>query len=120
MSDAVYTALAMIAVALVSFHSGRALSKSQRNAVDIKSLIDLSVQVTQLQTKLQDTSNAMMELRNEVDDFEDKNRVLWQYVYALLESHNKNGIPIPPPPADLKTDPKLVELIKGRIDRGET
>lgn len=116
MSDSIITALAMIAVALLGFHGGRTLSKAQRNAVDIKSLIDLSVRVEQLNIKLQDTMNSQAELRNEVDDFEDKNRILWQYVYALIESHNTHGIPIPPPPDELKADPKLIELIKKRIN----
>jgi hypothetical protein len=42
---------------------------------------------------------------------EDKNRVLWQYVYAMIEYMGRVGVEPPRPPTELESDPKLMKML---------
>jgi hypothetical protein len=105
MNEAIISAIAIIVVALISFHGGRSLSKAQKNAVDVETLFKLSKEVQIL-------NDDLLKLKNEVERFEDKNRVLWQYVYTLIENFHSNDLTPPNPPIGLESDPKLLKLIK--------
>ena len=105
MEIAVITVVGSIIVALIAFHAGRGVAKSQKNALDVETLIKLS-------TRVQDMSDELLKMKNQVEKFEDKNRVLWQYVYALIENMQSHDLTPPEPPAELETDPVLVKLLK--------
>ena len=90
-------------IAVISFLAGRRLSIANANAVDVKSLIDLSSRVEEL-------GKRQLELEQSVLKLESKTRVMWQYIYALVEHIRKHKIRPLTPPAELKSDPVLMKL----------
>jgi len=98
-------AAAVVIGALLSFHAGRLMNKSQAFAINTDTLLKLS-------DKVQKLSQEILDIRNELDDVQDKNRVLWTYLYQVLDVMKKRGVRPPRPPADLENDEKLMELIK--------
>ena len=102
---AVLGVIGVLVSALLSFHAGRAVSKSQSFALDTDTLIKLS-------NKVQELSQQVIDLKNEVDDVKDKNRVLWAYTYQLLDQLRKHKIKPVVPPEELMDDPKLATLLK--------
>ena len=111
MWEAVIGAVALVAVALLSFHGGRALSRSQRFQIDATSLVNLTTEVQRLHGEV-------IEMKNRMDDIEDENRLLWHYTYALIENDRRHGVVPVDPPAQLLKDEKLKELLLRKI--GET
>jgi hypothetical protein len=102
---AIIGAVGVIATALLAFHRGKGLEKSQQSSVDIKSIIELSKEVRELHGNF-------IALQNKVDKMEDKIRVMWQYIYALIGQLNDNKISPIAPPAELDSDPVLMKLLK--------
>jgi len=109
MEAAIITVIGAIIVALLSFHGGRALTKSQKNVVDIDALVKLSAEVQRLNDNL-------IKVKNQVEKYEDKNRILWQYVYQLIENNHRFDMQSPRPPVELESDPVLIKLLSKKKD----
>jgi len=105
MEAAIISAAAVIIGALLSFHAGRLMNKSQAFAINSETLIKLS-------DKVRDLSQEIIELKNQIDDVKDKNRVLWAYTYQLLDQLRRHKIKPVPPPDELMEDQKLATLLK--------
>jgi len=101
----IIAAFAVLASALLAFHAGRAVSKSQSMSLNTDTLVKLSDKVRAL-------SEEVIQIRNELDNVKDKNRVLWQYTYALIEQIKSHKIKPILPPTELESDPKIMKIIK--------
>lgn len=105
METTIIVAIIGAIVSLLTFHGGRALSRSQANSIDAKTLIELSTQVRILHTEF-------ITISNKFDKLEDKVRVMWQYIYALIGQLDKNDITPEQPPVELESDPVLIKLLR--------
>ena len=114
MEATIIVALIGAAVALLSFHGGRAVSKAQKNMIEADTLGKLSSQIIDLQGKYNTLHTEQLSLKNQVEKLDDKNRILWQYVYALLEQIKKKKLTPIKPPVELESDPRLMKLLKAR------
>lgn len=102
---AILGVLGVIISALLSFHAGRSVSKANAFSINANTLVMLSDKVHAL-------SEDVINLKNEIDDLKDKNRVLWAYTYQLLDQLRKHKIKPVAPPEELMDDPKLATLLK--------
>lgn len=102
------SAASVIVVALISYFGGR----SQRVATHADIVIKLTDQVNEL-------SIGMSELRVKLDTVVHTNKVLWQYIYALVEQLKAHGLTPIDPPSELETDPRLMALVarEGKVKR---
>jgi cell division protein FtsB len=112
MEATIIVALIGAAVALLSFHGGRAVNKAQKNMIEAETLGKLSTQIIDLQGKYNTLHNEQLSLRNQLEKLDDKNRILWQYVYTLIEQIKKKKLTPVTPPAELESDPQLIKLLK--------
>jgi glutamine synthetase type III len=107
--------LGTILVSVIAYLGGLATSKANATAVNVKTFQDLVNQVQALSKDLQkardDASAEIDKVRDELSSLETKNRVLWQYVYAMIEHMGRNDVDPLPPPEELKSDPKLMKMI---------
>lgn len=101
----IIAAVAVIFAAILAFHAGRAVNKAQSVSLNSTTLMALSDKVREL-------SDEIIKIRNELDEVKDKNRVLWQYTYALIEQMKTHKIKPLSPPAELESDPKIMKVIK--------
>ena len=91
---------------LLGYHGARTLNKANKESVGIKTFQDLVKQVNELSAEVQ-------VLRNENGIALSQSRILWAYVYELIDVLKFHKLPIPEPPIQLETDPKLRAIIKG-------
>jgi hypothetical protein len=112
--------LPAVIASIISFIGGLATSRANASAVNVKTFQDLIAQVQALSTDLkiarQEASDEIEKVRDELDRLDDKNRVLWQYVYALIEQVSRHEHPLKPP-KELESDPKLMKMIQ-EFERG--
>lgn len=107
--------LPAVIASIISFIGGLATSRANASAVDVKTFRDLVEQVQALSDDLRkvkkDASDEIGKMRDEFDKLEDKNSVLWQYVYAMIEYMGKQGVEPLQPPKELESDPKLMKML---------
>jgi peptidoglycan hydrolase CwlO-like protein len=107
--------IALIGVPALTFFAGRAtrkLNNAQARATETDSLTKLSDQILKLQNQIDELRKDQETIKTEREKFEDKNRVLWQYVYALIEQIKNKKIKPIDPPVELQSDPVLMKLFK--------
>lgn len=104
--------LATVVLPLGIFHGSRAVTKAQKNMIEADTLGKLSSQIIDLQGKYNDLHKEQLSLRNQIEKLDDKNRILWQYVYALIEQIKKKKMTPIAPPIELESDPQLIKLLK--------
>ena len=111
-SDAIIVALIGAGVGLLTFHGSRAINKANKNMIEAETLGKLSGLIVDLQGKYNALHSDQLAIKNQIEKLGDTNRVLWQYVYALIEQiHAHKIIPIKPP-AEIESDPLLIKLLK--------
>lgn len=71
----------------------------------------LQSSVAALQVQVDRDARERNDLRQKLSAFEVNNRVLWKYVYALLEHMRRHKIKPPEPPEELRSDPEIMKLI---------
>lgn len=114
MDSGLIGAIATIIVAVIALWGSRFTSRSNSNAVDVDTLRKLIADVEAQHKEILKLQNEVEEIRDLFKKLEDKTRVMWQYIYALIDFIKKHvpGFPPPMPPKDLESDPKLMELLK--------
>jgi cell division protein FtsB len=80
--------------------------------IEADTLGKLSSQIIDLQGKYNTLHTEQLSLKNQIEKLDDKNRVLWQYVYALIEQLKKKKLTPIKPPTELESDPQLMKLLK--------
>jgi vesicle coat complex subunit len=107
-----------IIAAVISFIGGLATSRANATAINIKTFQDLVTQVQALSIDLkkarEESSLEIENVRDELDRLDDKNRALWQYVYALIEAFGRGDKEPPRPPKELESDPKLMKILNAK------
>lgn len=88
----------------------RALRKKQ--AERDEELTALHSQVSGLQGQINLDAAERSSLREKLAQLDTKNRVLWQYLIASLEHGKRHGVRPIDPPAELKSDPEIIRIIK--------
>ena len=96
--------LAFVGVVL-SFLGGWATSRANTNAINVKTFQELVNQV-------QDISDELVKVKSNMSAMDGKNRVLWQYVYALIENSLGHKVVPPDPPKELESDPRLMKILE--------
>jgi len=108
MNEAVIVAIIAGAVAIISasisFWAGRAVNKAQSFSINVDTLMKLT-------DKVESLSQDIIDIRNELDDVKDKNRMLWAYIYQLLDIMKQKRIKPPQPPEGLKDDDRMTALL---------
>ncbi len=112
MNDALIFTLGTIVVALISFYSSRTLGKAQKNLLDVDTLGKLTKQILDLQTEQNRLYKEQAKQQNQIEAFEDTNRILWSYCIELVEFVKAKGHTPPEPPAELETNPKLMKILR--------
>jgi hypothetical protein len=112
-SDAIIVALIGAGVGLLTFHGSRALNKANKNMIEAETLGKLSGLIVDLQGKYNSLHSDHLAIKNQIEKLGDTNRVLWQYVYALIEQIRAHKIIPIKPPAEIESDPMLIKLLKG-------
>ena len=112
MEATIIVALIGAALGLLTFHGSRAINKANKNLMDADTLGKLATQIIDLQGKYSTLHSEQLTLKNQVEKLDDKNRVLWQYVYALIEQLKKKKLTPVKPPVELESDPQLMKLLK--------
>jgi hypothetical protein len=103
--EPIWIPLAMIVSGFIGFWGNRILSRANANAVDIKSLQDLSKRV-------EEQAESIHEIQTKFLALDKKISIMWQYIYALVEQIRKLKKKPIPPPKELESDPILVKLFK--------
>lgn len=115
MDSGLITAIATVVVAAIAYLGGREngkAAKSNANAVDVETLQRLVNDSIQKHKTIIELQNKVEEITDKLDKLEQKNTVLWQYVYALIDFIKRHKLIPPPPPRELDGDAKLMELLK--------
>ena len=105
-------ALATVIVGVLALVGMRAVNKANSEAVRIETLqklIDDKIAKHEKIIQLQDGLDAQKE---RTDKLERNNSALWRYVYSLIEFIKSHRLVPPSPPEEIKSDPKLMELLK--------
>ena len=111
-SDAIIVAIIGAAVGLLTFHGSRSINKANKNMIEAETLGKLTNQIIDLQGKYNTLYTDQLSLKNQIEKLGDTNRVLWQYVYALIEQIHAHKITPVKPPAEIESDPLLIKLLK--------
>jgi hypothetical protein len=111
-SDAIIVALIGAAVGLLTFHGSRTINKANKNMIEAETLGKLSGLIIDLQGKYNALHTDQLALKNQIEKLGDTNRVLWQYVYALIEQIRAHKITPVKPPTEIESDPLLIKLLK--------
>jgi hypothetical protein len=114
MEPTILVAIIGAAVGLLTFHGSRAINKANKNMIEADTLGKLSSQIIDLQGKYNALHSDQIKLKNDIEKIDDKNRVLWQYVYALIEQIKKKKLTPIKPPIELESDPRLMKLLRGK------
>jgi len=112
MEPTIIVAIIGAAVGLLTYHGSRAINKANKNMIEADTLGKLSLQIIELQGKYSALHTDQLKLKNDIEKIDDKNRVLWQYVYALIEQLKKKKLTPIKPPIELESDPRLMKLLK--------
>ena len=110
--DALIGAGAIVTVALITLYGSRILNKAQKNLIDVDVLGRLTGQILTLQNEQTRLHTEQAELQNQIEAFEDTNRILWSYCIELVEFVKAKGHTPPEPPAELETNPKLMKILR--------
>jgi hypothetical protein len=111
LTDAAIGAGALVIVSLITLYGSRLLSRAQKNLIDVDVLGKLTAQILALQTEQNRLYTEHGKLQNQIEAFEDTNRILWSYCIELVEFVKMKGHIPPEPPAALETNPKLMKLL---------
>jgi outer membrane murein-binding lipoprotein Lpp len=107
--------LPAVIMSIISFIGGLATSRANASAVDIRTFRELVAEVQALSSDLRkvkkDAGEEMEKVHDEIEKLDDKNRVLWQYVYSLIEHMGRNNVDPLQPPRELESDPKLMKML---------
>ncbi len=110
--NAIIAGIAIVLVALITYLSSRVLNKAQRNLIDVDTLGKLTKQILDLQTEQNRLYKEQAKQQNQIEAFEDTNRILWSYCIELVEFVKAKGHTPPEPPAELETNPKLMKILR--------
>lgn len=105
--DNITGAVVAFIAAVLTFLAGRATSKANANAVDVETF-------QKLVAKVENQTETLYKLRDDLMLVKSSNRALWEYVYELIDFIKSKGHIPPNPPEDLDTNPKLIKLLKGK------
>lgn len=109
--DSIIGATAIVVVALITFYGSRLLNRAQKNLIDVDVLGKLTSQILALQNEQNRMHIEHAKLQNQVEAFEDTNRILWSYCIELVEFVKSRGHTPPEPPAELETNPRLMKIL---------
>lgn len=87
------------------------MQKSRKERDDLFGALEAKVAATQAQ--LEKDGRDREELRKKYTELDNKYRILWQYMIALVERMKKHSLVPLDPPKELQTDPELMRIIKG-------
>ena len=110
-ADAIIGAGAIVIVALITLYGSRLLNRAQKNWIDVDVLGRLTAQILSLQNEQTRLHGEHAKLQNQIEAFEDTNRILWSYCIELVEFVKSKGHTPPEPPAELETNPKLMKIL---------
>ena len=99
--DAIIGAIGIAVGSMIAYLAGN----TKRKLENTESLVKLTDQVNKL-------SDDLFSLKRQVDKLEDKMRVMWQYIYALITQIKNEHLTPVKPPAELESDPVLQKLFK--------
>lgn len=113
------TWLPQIVATIIVFIGGMATAKARASADNAQATAVNVDTFQKLIKQVQDLTKEVGDVRDEVADIKDKNRVLWQYVYGMIEHMRRHKVKPLPPPRELESDPVLMKLIKDMNGGGE-
>lgn len=71
----------------------------------------MEARIAALQAQVDKDARERADLRAKLAEFEVRNRVLWQYIIALLEQFKQHRIIPVSPPKELESDPEIIKLL---------
>lgn len=110
--DSFIGAAAMVIVGLLAFYGARAVNKANSEAIRVDTLQKLINDTIAKHEKIIQLQDGLDAQKERTDKLERNNSVLWRYVYALIEFIKSHRLVPPSPPEEIKSDPKLMELLK--------